>query len=236
MACGATGSVHDRLTAVLDGIRLAALAAGRRPDSVRLVAATKGVPTDRILEAVEAGLQLAGENKLQEAVPKMRALQGRPIRWHFIGHLQRRKARDVVGHFDLIHSVDSLDLAAEINRRAATAGVRQEVLLGINIGNEPSKSGFSPGQVKRELPAIGELPHLEVKGLMAIPPPVSEAEQARPYFRRMRELRDELSGLRLPTMSLAELSMGMSADYRIAIEEGATIVRIGTAIFGARPT
>ena len=201
---------------------------------MRLVAATKSVGVDQIREGIASGLAILGENRLQEALPKIEALRGQPILWHFIGHLQRRKVRSVVGVFDLIHSLDSFELAEEINRRAQETGLKQAVLLEVNLEGEPSKSGFRPDDLEGLLPRLGALPHVVVQGLMAIPPPVDEPEQARPYFRRLRELSVGLSGRGIPTVSLKELSMGMSNDYLVAIEEGATMVRVGTALFGAR--
>ena len=227
-------SIRDRLTHILKQIDHVAQRCGRKLGTVRLVAATKTVPVERIREAISAGLTIAGENRLQEALPKVEALKGTPIRWHFIGQLQRRKVRSVVGVFELIHSVDSLELAEEIDRRAGSAGLCQDILLEINIGGEPTKAGFHSDALKRLLPEFGAFRHVRVKGLMTIPPLMSDAEHARPYFRRMRELAEDLKKRSIPGISMDELSMGMSGDYQIAIEEGATIVRIGTAIFGER--
>lgn len=227
-------SIGDRLALVCRQIRLAMQAAGRPEGSVRLVAATKTVSVERIREAIAAGLMLAGENRLQEALPKIEALRSEPIRWHFIGQLQRRKARSVIGVFDLIHSVDSLELAEEIDRRAEAAGLRQDILLEVNIGEEATKAGFNSEDLERALPQLGALMHVAVKGLMTIPPLAKDSEEARPYFRRLRELAARLSQQRIPRISMDELSMGMSNDYPVAIEEGATLVRVGTAIFGAR--
>ena len=234
MEARAEGSISERLTSVLEQIHQAVQACGRREGTVRLVAATKTVPVERIREAVSAGLEIAGENRLQEALPKIEALRDVPVRWHFIGQLQRRKARSVVGVFDLIHSVDSLELAREIDRRAEAAGVRQDILLEINIAGEATKAGFGAEALHQQLPQFGALGHVRVTGLMAIPPAVQDAEQARPYFRAVRELAGRLSKQGIPNVSMDELSMGMSNDFRVAIEEGATLVRVGTAIFGAR--
>lgn len=227
-------SIRDRLTHILDQIDRATRRSGREPGTVRLVAATKTVSVDRIREAMVAGLTIAGENRLQEALPKIEALKGEPIRWHFIGQLQRRKVRSVVGVFDLIHSVDSVELAQEVDRRAGAAGLRQDVLLEVNIGGEPTKAGFSSDALEGALRDLACCKHIRIKGLMTIPPPVMDVEQARPYFRRMRELAEQLTRLDIQEIFMNELSMGMSADYHIAIEEGATMVRIGTAIFGVR--
>lgn len=229
-----TGSIAERLHAITEQIRLSARASGRSADSVRLVAATKTVPVDRIREAMAAGLRFAGENRLQEALPKIHALRNEPIRWHFIGQLQRRKVRSVVGLFDLIHSVDSLELAREIDLRAGAAGIRQDVLLEVNVAGEQSKAGFSPEELEAAVSQLNGLTHLAVRGLMTIPPLVEEAERARPYFRALRELSQRVAPQGGPSIHMEELSMGMSNDFIVAIEEGATMVRIGTAIFGAR--
>lgn len=228
------GSIAGRIDFVLREIRRAAERSGRRIEAIRLVAATKGVSPERIAEAIAAGIRHAGENRLQEALPKIQVLQGQPIKWHFIGQLQRRKVRSVVGSFGLIHSVDSLELAQEIDLRARMAHLRQPVLLEVNIGEESSKAGFQPEELDEVVPLIGALSYIKVEGLMAIPPPVEDPEQARPYFRRLRELARHVSELGYPQVTMDELSMGMSDDYQVAVEEGATMVRIGTAIFGPR--
>jgi hypothetical protein len=228
------GSIGDRVRRVLEQVACAARASGRAEESVLLVGATKTVPAERIREAMAAGLKIAGENRLQEALPKIQALRGEPIRWHFIGQLQRRKVRSIVGAFDLIHSVDSLELAQEIDRRAGAAGHRQEVLLEVNLGEEATKAGFHPAGLEDVLGRVGGLPHVSVKGLMTIPPASRDPEQARPYFRQLRELAERLSRLAVPAVSMHELSMGMSNDFVVAIEEGATMIRVGTAIFGMR--
>jgi pyridoxal phosphate enzyme (YggS family) len=227
-------TVADRVRLVLSNIRLAAEKAGRSRKAIRLVAVTKTVTVDRIQEGIEAGLSILGENRLQEAVPKIAALKQAPVRWHFIGHLQRRKVRSVIGVFDLIHSVDTMELAQEINRRAGEAGGRQDILLEVNVGNEPTKSGFRLDDVVGLIPSLATLPHIHVRGLMTIPPPTRDAELARPYFRQLRALADRIAEFPQSSVAMDELSMGMSNDYEIAIEEGATLVRVGTAIFGGR--
>jgi PLP dependent protein len=227
-------SVQRRLEAVSDRIRSAMREAGRDERTVRLVAASKSVTIDRIREAVRAGVQNAGENRLQEALPKIEALKGERLTWHFIGQLQRRKARAVVGVFELIHSVDSVELAAEIDRRAAAVGVRQKILLEINLGAEESKAGFLTDEVEQALPRLAALDHVAIEGLMAVPPSARDAEASRPYFCRLRELAVRFTGYGLPGVSFKELSMGMSNDYVVAIQEGATLIRLGTAIFGGR--
>ena len=178
---------------------------------------------DRIEEAIAAGQALFGESKVQEAKAKIPVVSSR-ARWHFVGHLQSNKARDAVELFELIHSVDSVKLAVELNKWAERAGKTQAILLEVNVSGEASKYGMRPEDVAAALAQINALPRVEVRGLMTVPP---AGKDPRPYFRQLRELRDRL-GLR-------ELSMGMSHDFQIAIEEGATMVRIGTAIFGTRP-
>lgn len=226
--------IADRVRAVLEGIHRAAVRSGRAPERIRLVAVCKTVSVERMREAVDAGARHLGENRLQEALPKIETLHRDGVVWHFIGTLQRRKVKSVVGRFDTIHSVDSLPLAEEVDRRAQEAGLRQRVLLEVNLGGEVSKGGFDPTALLRTLPALSRFEHLDIRGLMAIPPAVPAAEDARPYFRRLRELSQSLTGLGIPNINMQELSMGMSHDYMVAVEEGATYVRVGTAIFGAR--
>jgi hypothetical protein len=219
--------IKANLEAVQETLARACRKAGRAPGEVLLIAVSKTVDLERIRAAVAAGAAALGENRVQEAKEKVAAL-GRPVPWHLIGSLQSNKARDAVMAFDWIHSVDRLDLARELDRRAQAAGRKVSGLLQVNLGDEPQKGGAAPGEVKPLLDAMRSLAHLEIRGLMAIPPQVPDAEAARPYFRRLRELRD--------AAGLEHLSMGMSADYAVAIEEGATMVRVGTSIFGARET
>lgn len=215
---------------VKNRIAAAAQRAGRDPAAVRLVAVSKTVPLDRIKEAVAAGQRLFGENYLQEARGKIEAL-GPAASWHFIGHLQSNKAKAAVGLFELIHGVDSLKLAQALNAAAAQIGKIQPILIQINLAGEASKSGTAPEAATELLLQIGKLSHLRVLGLMTMPP-FLEPEAVRPYFRTLRELRDRLQDRR--GQPLPELSMGMSGDFEVAIEEGATLVRVGTAIFGSR--
>jgi PLP dependent protein len=228
------GTIAGNVSKTLENIRSAALRSGRRADIVRLVAATKSVSTDRIKEALDAGVTILGENRLQEALPKIEWLGQEPVTWHFIGRLQRRKVKAVVGRFALIHSVDTIELAEEINRRAAEAGISQSILLEVNIGGEESKGGFPPDQLAGACNRLANLTHVAVKGLMTIPPLDPDLTHTRAYFRRLRELARSLTPSDFLNINMDELSMGMSADYTIAVEEGATLVRIGTAIFGAR--
>ena len=227
-------AIAKRVQSVLTKIRSAEGKAGRSAGTVRLVAATKTVTVEHIAEGVRAGLSILGENRVQEALPKITAFTQVPVHWHFIGQLQRRKVRSVMGLFDLIHSVDCLDLAQEIDRRAGEAGCRQNVLLEVNIGKEPTKAGFHPDDVVRSVPLMAQLSHTCIKGLMTIPPLTADPDSARPYFRKLHDLARKIAALELPTVRMDELSMGMSNDYEVAIEEGATLVRVGIAIFGAR--
>ena len=230
----ALGTIADRVRTVLDEMQRAAARAGRPPESVRLIAASKTVSVERLRQAVDAGIRHLGENRLQEALPKIDTLGREGVVWHFIGTLQRRKVKSVVGRFETIHSVDSLALAEEIDRQAKTAGLRQRILLEVNLAGEASKGGFEPTTLGAALESLNGLEHLDIRGLMAIPPPTPTAEDARPYFRQLRTLAQTLTARGHRNINMQELSMGMSHDYPVAIEEGATYVRVGTAIFGAR--
>lgn len=218
--------ISVNLERVRERVARAAERAGRRPDDVLLIGVSKTVDVERIRRALAAGIGALGENRVQEAKTKIEAL-GRPVPWHLIGHLQTNKARDAVALFDVIHSVDRVELAREIDRRAQARDRIIDALVEVNLGGEASKGGAAPDGVGAVLDALSGLGHLRVRGLMAIPPVVERAEEARRWFRALREL-GERHGLK-------ELSMGMSADFEVAIEEGATMVRVGTAIFGARP-
>ncbi|HSE60177.1 MAG TPA: YggS family pyridoxal phosphate-dependent enzyme [Nitrospiraceae bacterium] len=227
-------SIADHLHQIRRTMEAAAGRVGRDPATIRLLGATKSVDIARIRAAIQAGLTICGENRLQEALPKIDSLKGLPVEWHFIGRLQRRKVKTVVGCFRLIQSVESLELAEEIQRRSEQVGIDQPVLLEVNIGSEASKGGFEPHALERAMPELLAMRRLRIKGLMTIPPPEDDPERARSYFRRLRELAQSLARPEWPTVSMGELSMGMSHDYAVAIEEGATIVRIGTALFGTR--
>lgn len=226
--------MKERLESVLDRIRQAALACGRDPRSVRLVAVSKTVSAEQVRQAVAAGVDTLGENYIQEARGKIDALAAMPVAWHFIGHLQTNKAKYAVRLFELIHTVDSLKLAAELDRQAAKAGKIQRILVQVNVSGEASKSGASEAEAGRLVAEIAKLPHLSLEGLMTMPPFFDQPERARPYFRDLRRLRDEIQRRALPGVDLRELSMGMTGDFEVAIAEGATLVRIGTAIFGER--
>ncbi len=215
--------VRANLERVRERIARAAQRSGRRPEDILLIVVSKTVPVDRLRDAIAAGVTALGENRVQEARAKIAAL-GHDVRWHLIGQLQTNKVRDALELFDVIHSVDRVPLAIELSRRATRP---VDVLMQVNVGGEPSKAGFPFSDVKPALEALAAMPNLRLRGLMAIPPPSAAPAAARPWFRMLRELRD--------AAGLAELSMGMSGDFEVAIEEGATMVRIGTAIFGERP-
>ncbi|MBN1829719.1 MAG: YggS family pyridoxal phosphate-dependent enzyme [Deltaproteobacteria bacterium] len=226
-------SVRENITRIKDRISEAAGRAGRNPAAVRLMAVTKTVEDDRIQAAIEAGITLMGENYVQEAKRKIE-LMGKDVQWHMIGHLQSNKAKYAVRLFDMIHSVDSLDLARELDRRSREAGRVIDVLLEVNLSGEESKSGCSPDEAFNLAVGCSGFPNLALKGLMTMPPWCEDPEAARPYFRKLCELKERINGKKLPGIALNELSMGMSGDYEVAVSEGATIIRIGTAIFGPR--
>jgi pyridoxal phosphate enzyme (YggS family) len=207
--------------------------AGRSPDSVTLLAVSKGQPPEAVRAAAELGLAVFGENRVQEARVKIPECPNR-LRWHMIGHLQSNKARDAAHWFGMIESVDSLALAEELDKWSDKQAKTLPVLLEVNIAGEASKFGYPPARLLAELPRINALKHLEIHGLMTIAPWTAEPEKVRPCFRQLRELREECG--QILGAPLPHLSMGMSGDFEVAIEEGATIIRVGTALFGARKT
>ncbi|HWE24129.1 MAG TPA: YggS family pyridoxal phosphate-dependent enzyme [Myxococcales bacterium] len=213
--------IAENIAAVRERIDRVCSHSGRRADSVKLLAVSKAQPLEKVVAAFAAGQSAFGENYAQELHEKADALP--EAEWHFIGALQTNKVKIVVGHAALVHTCDRLSLATELSKRAAANNIQQRVLLEVNIGREPQKGGALPEQVDELYAAVQELPGLRCEGLMCIPP---AGEDPRPHFRALRELRDRLG--------LLELSMGMTADYEVAVEEGATIVRVGTAIFGER--
>jgi PLP dependent protein len=229
-------AIAGRLASVRGRIAQAAERAGRDPGAVTLVAVSKTFSIERIRAAIAAGVTDLGENRVQEAQGKIPALKAAGVRWHLIGHLQSNKARSALALFDVIHSVDTLALAEALSRRLAAASSdderRLDVLFEVNAAGEATKQGFAPDALLAEAPALAALPRLRPRGLMTIAPQVADPEDARPVFRALRELRDRLA----PAFAgpFHDLSMGMSHDYPVAVEEGATLVRIGTAIFGAR--
>jgi pyridoxal phosphate enzyme (YggS family) len=224
-------SLAENLDAIQQRIRTACERAGREPGSVTLLAVTKGQPPEVVSAAARLGQVLFGENKVQEARAKIPLCPGN-LRWHFIGHLQSNKCRDAVELFEMIQSVDSLSLAREISKRAEAAARKVPVMLEVNVAGEASKFGYAPEKLLAEIKELNALPRLEIQGLMTVPPWSAEPEKARPHFRRLRGLKADSQ--QILGASLPHLSMGMSGDFEIAIEEGATLVRIGTALFGPR--
>jgi len=227
--------VAGNIRAIREVVAEAAGRSGRSPGAVRLMAVTKTVDDDRIGEAVRAGVDIIGENYVQEAKRKLETL-GKRCEWHLIGRLQANKAKYAVRLFDMIHSVDRLELAAEIDRRAAAAGVIMKILIEVNVAGEETKSGVPIADAVNLVRAVAPLPSLSVRGLMTMPPWFDNPEEARPFFRALRELRDRILDEKIPRVEMTELSMGMTGDYAVAVEEGATIVRVGRGIFGERGT
>ena len=231
----APDSLSERLVAVQRRIEVAALVCGRASEKIRLVGITKTHPVATIVSGLTLGLQDLGENKVQEAEPKILAIERVGVRWHLVGHLQANKARRAVKLFDMIHSLDSVSLAQRLDRLCVEEG-RSElpVLIQVNLAAEVTKSGISESELPRLLTTLKQCHRLSLKGLMTLPPFSADPEEARPFFRRLRELRDELEPRGAFSDSPGELSMGMTNDFEVAIAEGATILRIGTAIFGER--
>jgi PLP dependent protein len=224
-------SIAENLERVHEKIAQAAVKAGRTADEIELVAITKTHLAERVREAVEAGHVLFGESRVQEARAKIPELPS-TSRWHFVGHLQKNKIRHALPLFELFHGIDSLALAEEMNRIAADEGMHPRILLEVNVAGEGSKFGFKPESMRKEMESLLALPRLSIEGVMCIPPLAEDAEASRKYFVQLRELRDSLEQefqLKLP-----QLSMGMTQDFWVAVEEGATLVRVGTAIFGER--
>ncbi len=224
--------VRDRVARVLERIDRAAARSGRSPAAVRLVAVSKTRPPELVAEAYEAGLRVFGENYVQEAEDKVGAFPD--AEWHLIGKLQGNKVRKAVSLFGWIQAVDSTNLLATVSRRCIEAGKTLPVLVEVNLAGEGSKAGISPEELPALLSAAVGLPGVRIKGLMAIPPMTEDPEESRPYFSRLREILERFSGSGTGGERMTELSMGMSHDFEVAIEEGATMVRVGTAIFGSR--
>jgi pyridoxal phosphate enzyme (YggS family) len=225
-------SIPENLERVREQIAEASAKAGREVNEIELVAITKTHPAERIREAVEAGHMLFGESRLQEARAKIPELPSH-LRWHFVGHLQKNKIRHALPLFELFHGVDDVDLARQMDRIAQEEGMHPRVLLEVNVAGEGSKFGFKTDKLPEQMEELLAFPRLSIEGLMCIPPLAEEAEASRKYFVQLRKLRDSLEkefNLKLP-----QLSMGMTQDYPVAVEEGATLVRVGTAIFGERP-
>jgi PLP dependent protein len=230
-------SIAENLLRVIERIEAAARRAGRRPEDITLMAVSKTFPAESVREAYSAGLRVFGENRVQEFMAKIDSVRDlRDAEWHLIGHLQTNKAAKAVELFAAVDSVDSLRVAQRLNASAEQLGKKLATLIEVNIGGEAAKSGVSSDSCELEdmLQAAPELHHLEYRGLMTVPPFTDDPQQARPYFRKLRELRDQIGARRLPAVHVNVLSMGMSHDFEVAIEEGSTCVRVGTAIFGER--
>lgn len=225
--------VADRYRRVLDQVAEAALRVGRSPDEITVVAVSKGVDDERIREAVAAGVRVLGENRVQEALKKRERLADLGVSWHLVGHLQTNKVKYAVKLFDLIHSLDSVRLAREIQKRAEERGP-VPVLVEVNLSGEASRFGVREEELRPLLEEVATLPLVRVEGLMTIAPVVERMEEARPCFRRLYELAQKVREWGIPGVNMRELSMGMSADFPVAVEEGATMIRVGTAIFGPR--
>ncbi|MBE3581038.1 MAG: YggS family pyridoxal phosphate-dependent enzyme [Thermoanaerobacteraceae bacterium] len=228
------GGIRENVAEVRERIARAARKVGRQPEEITLIAVTKNVPVERIKEAVDVGIKELGENRVQELLEKQAGLAEEDISWHLIGHLQRNKVKYVWNRVRLIHSLDSLQLARELEKRAAPAGERIKVLVEVNVAGESSKFGLPVEAVPGFLKELTGFKSLEVLGLMTVAPFVNDPEEVRPVFRRLRELAGEIEALALPGVEMRYLSMGMTNDFEVAVEEGSNMVRIGTAIFGPR--
>ncbi len=226
--------IRDRLARVRDRIANAARRARRDPSSVRLIAVSKTFPVQDVRAAFEAGQADFGENKVQEALQKIGETAGLPIRWHLIGHLQSNKARKAGTAFETIHSIDSTDLLARVDEAAAAAGRQPALLVQVDLAGEPTKHGARPQELDSIFDAARQLKAARLVGLMLLPPAAPDPEGARAYFTALHKLRDDLAARGVDRAMLSELSMGMSHDFEIAVEEGATMVRVGSAIFGER--
>lgn len=225
--------IADNIAHIRERITAACERAGRDPEAVRLIAVSKVKPASDIEAAFAAGQQLFGESYVQEFRDKSPEVQA-PVEWHFIGGLQSNKVKYLRGKVAMIHSVDRLSLAKEISHQWQKTDLTCKILLQVNIGDEGQKSGCDPEQLEQLVLDVATLPQLQICGLMCLPPYCDDAEEVRPYFRRLRELAEQLDQLKIPGVSMQELSMGMSGDFEVAVEEGATLVRVGTAIFGER--
>ena len=226
--------MKNRIEKIRKRIEQTALSCGKDPLNVQLVAVSKTVPPENVRAVVEAGVFIFGENYIQEAMGKIDEIADRRLSWHFIGHLQSNKAKYVVRYFDLIHSVDTLKLAKEINRQAKKLNKVQNILVQVNIAMETTKSGVASKDTISLIREISKLENLSVKGLMTMPPFFNQPEKVRPYFKALAELKNQIHEESIAHIEMKELSMGMTGDFEVAIEEGATLVRIGTAIFGDR--
>lgn len=226
-----TSTLKENASQVKENIAEACKKSGRNPDDVTLIAVTKYVGKQTMANALDAGISHIGESRVQEALPKYAALGDRGT-WHFIGHLQRNKVKDVLGRFAYIHSLDRYSLAKEINKRAARRELTVNCFIQVNVAGEESKFGLAPAEVIDFAGQMAEFPHVRIVGLMTMAPYVDNAEEVRPVFRELRTLRDKLYDQQLPHIDKLELSMGMSNDYQVAVEEGATMIRLGTVLVG----
>ena len=227
-------SISDRLAGVRGRIDAAARSVGRDPSSIRLIAVSKTFPVESVREAYAAGQRDFGENRVQEGLQKIAGSTDLSIRWHLIGHLQTNKARKAGPAFAMIQSVDTVELLRKLDQAADEAGRTPELLIQVDLGGEATKYGAAPAEVPRLFEAAAACRAARVVGLMTLPPVPDTPEDARPWFRRLRALREEWQAAGVPASMLRELSMGMSGDFEVAIQEGATMVRVGTAIFGSR--
>ena len=225
--------IADNLLLVKERIEKAALRAARDPGEIKLVAVSKTVGVEEIREAISAGATILGESYVQEAKEKIEEI-GHKVQWHMIGHLQTNKVNQAINLFDMIHSVDRIGLAKEIDKRAKQSDKRVSVLIQVNISKETTKSGIERDRATYLVSEIANLTNIKVEGLMTMPPYFDDPEDARPYFKSLRELKGEIEKKRFENISMKELSMGMSNDFEVAVEEGATIIRVGTAIFGEK--
>jgi len=227
-------TIQTRLTALLARIQSAAATAGRAGGGIRLVAVSKTFPSEAIRQAIAAGVSDIGENYIQEARDKFEALQGTAVKWHFIGRLQTNKAKQAVRMFDLIHTLDSYKLALELDRYARRLHKIQPVLIQVNVAGEATKAGVAPEEALSLVRQAAALENIAVKGLMTMPPYFNAPERVRPFFAALRQLRDRIRHEEITNIGMEELSMGMTGDFEAAVAEGATLVRIGTAVFGER--
>ncbi|MBD0372478.1 MAG: YggS family pyridoxal phosphate-dependent enzyme [Pyrinomonadaceae bacterium] len=227
--------LRERLEGVLARITLSARRAKRQPEEITLIAVSKTHPSEMLKRAIEAGVTDLGENRVQEAEAKITEIGTERVRWHLIGHLQSNKARRAVSLFEMIHSLDSKELALRLDRLCKEEGRDVlPVLIQVDLAGETTKTGISEGELPELVEQVASCEHLRLKGLMTLPPFFEDAEKARPFFQRLRELRDRYKAMGAFGDALGELSMGMSNDFEVAVEEGATMVRVGTAIFGKR--